>query len=70
MRAIAVIGAGKIGKTIAELLRASGDFHVTVADRDAAQLAEIEAGNAIATSPIDISDAGALDACWPASSRC
>ena len=62
MRTIAVIGAGKIGKTIAELLHATGDYQVTVADRDAAQLAGIAAGTAIATTAIDIADAGALDA--------
>ena len=38
MKKIVVVGAGKIGSTIAEMLADTGDYHVTVVDRAAAQL--------------------------------
>jgi saccharopine dehydrogenase-like NADP-dependent oxidoreductase len=62
MRDVVVIGAGKIGSTIASLLADSGDYHVTVADRSDEQLQQIETGAAIATAQIDIADATALAA--------
>ncbi|MCM2503457.1 saccharopine dehydrogenase NADP-binding domain-containing protein [Aureimonas altamirensis] len=40
MRDIVVIGAGKIGSAIAAMLAETGDYRVTVADRDAAAAAE------------------------------
>lgn len=61
MRNIVVVGAGKIGSTIARLLAHSGDYHVTLADRSAAQLAEMESHPAIAVTEIDIADAAAMD---------
>jgi saccharopine dehydrogenase-like NADP-dependent oxidoreductase len=39
---IALLGAGHIGQTIARLLAASGDYAVTVFDRDAAALARMD----------------------------
>ncbi|CAN7316765.1 saccharopine dehydrogenase C-terminal domain-containing protein [Pararhizobium sp. LjRoot238] len=60
MKNIVVIGAGKIGSTIARLLAHSGDYHVTLADRSAEQLAMIETHDAIATAEIDIADSDAL----------
>lgn len=60
MKEIVVVGAGKIGATIAHLLVQSGDYHVTVIDRSAAQLAEIETGPALATQALDIADEAAL----------
>ena len=42
MKRIAIVGAGKIGQTIADMLGSSGDYRaVTVADRSEAQLAGI-----------------------------
>ena len=38
-----LLGAGKIGETIAHLLHASGDYALTVADQDATRLARIAA---------------------------
>src|ERR1700722_3253033 len=38
MKDIVVVGAGKIGSMIAELLGGSGDYKVTVVDRSQAQL--------------------------------
>jgi saccharopine dehydrogenase-like NADP-dependent oxidoreductase len=60
MKNIVVIGAGKIGSTIARLLAHSGDYHVTLADRSAEQLSQIEKHDAIVTAEIDISDAAAM----------
>ena len=60
MKNIVVIGAGKIGSTIARLLAHSGDYHVTLADRSAEQLAMIETHDLIATTEVDIADGDAL----------
>src|SRR4051794_983299 len=62
MNEIAVIGAGKIGSTVARLLSHSGDYQVVVADRSAAQLSEIEPHRAVKTIAIDIADGEALRA--------
>ena len=62
MKKIVVIGAGKIGSTITQLLSRSGDYEVVVADRSAAQLADIEAHAAVKTAEIDIADRDALRA--------
>ena len=43
MTPLILLGAGKIGETIAHLLQRSGDFALTVADQDAARLAPIAA---------------------------
>lgn len=60
MKDVVVIGAGKIGSTIADLLGASGDYRVTVADRSELQLRGIRTGAAVATRLVDITDAAAL----------
>src|SRR3954462_9127988 len=59
MHSILVVGAGKIGATIADMLKETGDYAVTVADRSAAALAAC-AGGGIETLELDISDAVAL----------
>ena len=43
---ILLLGAGNIGQTIASLLSGSGDYTVTVADRDARALARLTAAHA------------------------
>jgi saccharopine dehydrogenase-like NADP-dependent oxidoreductase len=60
MKHIVVIGAGKIGSTIARLLAHSGDYRVTVADRSGEQLAAVERHEAVSTAVVDIADAQAL----------
>jgi len=60
MKKIAVIGAGKIGSTVAELLAGSGDYRVTIADRDASRLTGRSAG--IERRALDIGNADALAA--------
>ncbi|RNJ41843.1 saccharopine dehydrogenase [Mesorhizobium erdmanii] len=62
MKDVVVIGSGKIGSTIARLLADTGDYHVTVVDRSADQLAEIESGPALSTAILDITDEAALSA--------
>ncbi|MEN5083309.1 saccharopine dehydrogenase family protein [Bosea sp. TWI1241] len=57
---VVVIGAGKIGTTIAELLAGTGDYRVTIADADARQLAAIATSQTVATRRIDIADGAAL----------
>lgn len=60
MRDIVVVGAGKIGATIADMLGSSGDYRVTVADRSEAQLAAIRKSAAVSTAVLDIADGEAL----------
>lgn len=60
MKNIVVVGAGKIGSTIAQLLAHSGDYHITVVDRSSEQLDQVGKHPSIATSEIDISDKAAM----------
>ncbi|THD71124.1 saccharopine dehydrogenase family protein [Phenylobacterium sp.] len=53
MRKIAVVGAGKIGSTIASLLVGSGDYEVLLIDQSPAALAEAEGGARTLTMAID-----------------
>ncbi|MGN6142862.1 MAG: saccharopine dehydrogenase NADP-binding domain-containing protein, partial [Mesorhizobium sp.] len=62
MKDIVVVGAGKIGSTIADMLAATGDYRVTIVDRSAAQLAALEVPAAVERHEIDIEAAGALEA--------
>ncbi len=57
---VVVVGSGKIGSTIARLLVDTGDYRVTIVDRSAEHLAEIETGPAISTVCLDIADEVAL----------
>lgn len=61
---IALLGAGHIGQTIARLLATSGDYTVTVIDRDAAALARVAAampaGTPLHTAVVDTEDPRAL----------
>jgi saccharopine dehydrogenase-like NADP-dependent oxidoreductase len=59
MKDIVLIGAGQIGETIASLLTSAG-YRLTVADRDAAQLARIPRGPRSATVELDVLDDAAL----------
>ena len=58
---IAVLGAGKIGAAIVELLASSGDYAVTVADKDQALLDALGRDD-MAREAFDLSDAGRLRA--------
>ncbi|NTF91186.1 saccharopine dehydrogenase family protein [Agrobacterium rhizogenes] len=62
MKNIVVIGAGKIGSTIARLFVHSGEYRVTVVDRSEEHLAQIETSTALSVAQVDITDASALTA--------
>lgn len=57
---IVVVGAGKIGATIADMLAGTGDYKVTVVDRSAEQLKALETANAVLVERLDIEDSAAL----------
>jgi saccharopine dehydrogenase-like NADP-dependent oxidoreductase len=61
---VLILGAGKIGQVVADLLAGSGDYTVTLADRDAAALealaAQGHAGAAARRLVLDMGDAQAL----------
>jgi saccharopine dehydrogenase-like NADP-dependent oxidoreductase len=60
MKKITIVGAGKIGSMIAELLVASGDYAVSIVDRSAQQLDRLETGAPVTKIATDISDAARL----------
>ncbi len=60
MRDIAVIGAGKIGSAIAELLAMTGDYAVTLIDRDQDALDRLEIGGNVTRLALDIADSDEL----------
>jgi saccharopine dehydrogenase-like NADP-dependent oxidoreductase len=62
MKKIVVVGAGKIGSTIAALLGASQDYAVTVVDASQAALASIKAGPGVQAKVLDVTDPVALRA--------
>lgn len=64
---ILILGAGKVGAAIADMLASSGDYRVTLSDVDEVTLARLDAGSGIgtpgiATSVIDVADRAALAA--------
>ncbi|HWJ88811.1 MAG TPA: saccharopine dehydrogenase C-terminal domain-containing protein [Pelagibacterium sp.] len=62
MKQIVVVGAGRIGATIADLLSQSGAYAVTVVDRSAEALAALDAGPSVRTEQCEVSAPGALEA--------
>jgi saccharopine dehydrogenase-like NADP-dependent oxidoreductase len=60
MKDIVIVGAGKIGSMIAELLRGSGDYSVTVVDRSQHQLDRLETAGPIGKIAADITQSGTL----------
>ncbi|MEJ6785115.1 saccharopine dehydrogenase family protein [Aminobacter sp. Piv2-1] len=62
MKQIVVVGAGKIGSTIADMLAETGDYKVTVVDRSQAALDALEVSGNVETRQVEIAEAGALDA--------
>jgi len=61
MHRVLVLGAGKIGRTIAALLAATEEYDVTLADRDEAALKPVRQRVRARTLALDASDAGALE---------
>src|SRR5277367_292937 len=60
MKDVVVVGAGKIGSMIAELLGGSGDYSVTIIDRSQHQLDRLEIAAPITKIVADITQADAL----------
>src|SRR5690606_35955690 len=56
-----VVGAGKIGSTIADMLATTGDYRVIVVDRSASQLASLEVPAEVERREIDIEAPGVLE---------
>lgn len=61
MKEIIVVGAGKIGATIGDMLAGTGDYNVTVLDRSAAQIDGLEVANLVSTQVLDIQAPGTLE---------
>jgi saccharopine dehydrogenase-like NADP-dependent oxidoreductase len=61
MKEIVIVGAGKIGGTIANLLANTGDYRVTVVDRAQAQLDALDVSPLVVTRRIEIAEEGALE---------
>ena len=57
MRKIAVVGAGKIGSTVVDLLVGTGDYEALVIDRSDAALAGVTRGERVSTVAITVDDA-------------
>lgn len=59
---IVIVGAGKIGATIADMLAGSGEYAVVIVDRSAEQIAALDTTEPVETLIADVGEAGALDA--------
>ena len=59
MKNIMLVGGGKIGIAIAALLSGTGDYTVTVVDRDAASLSRMPSRNVV-TRVVEIADAASF----------
>jgi saccharopine dehydrogenase-like NADP-dependent oxidoreductase len=64
MREVVLLGAGKIGRMIAALLSATGDYDVLVCDVDEQRLRRVGARKRITTRVIDVAERPALDAAF------
>ena len=60
MKDVLLVGGGKIGAMITELLADSGDYRVTVADHSAAALAKVATRNHVETLELDVTNEEAL----------
>jgi saccharopine dehydrogenase-like NADP-dependent oxidoreductase len=60
MKDVVVIGAGKIGATVAGLLASTGEYQVTMADRSPEALDRLERDERIRVAAVDARDGGKL----------
>ena len=60
MKDVVVIGAGKIGATVAGLLAQTGDYQVTLADRSAEVLARLDRDKRVRIAAADAQDSSKL----------
>lgn len=56
MKDVIVIGAGKIGSTIATMLAATGDYQITLADRSSEILGRLDRDERIRCVTADVED--------------
>lgn len=56
MKDVVIVGAGKIGSTIAGMLVAAGDYRVTVADRSREQLDRLDVPGDVERAAVDVED--------------
>lgn len=61
MKNITVMGAGNIGSAIADMLQKTGDYAVTLVDRDEARLKEVAKESGVQWKAVDVTDAASLD---------
>ncbi len=61
MKNVLLLGSGKIGAIITELLSACDDYHVTVADLDKSNLERLTPHKNLSTLVLDVTDRQALD---------
>ena len=61
MKEIVVIGAGRIGATIADMASQSGDYSVTVVDRSAEALAALDTDAKVKTARCEVAEPGELE---------
>ena len=62
MKDIVVLGAGKIGSTVAGMLAATGDYRVTLTDKSQEQVDRLTPNAGVIPFPLDVEDAAALRA--------
>jgi saccharopine dehydrogenase-like NADP-dependent oxidoreductase len=62
MKKIAIVGAGKIGQMIADLLGHCGDYEVAMIDKSAAQFEKLQLGAKVERIALDVGDVGAVTA--------
>jgi len=60
MTHIALVGSGKIGSTICELLLGSGDYDVTLLDTSEEDLARVADADRLSKQRLDVTDTRAL----------
>lgn len=60
MKQVLLLGSGKIGAIITELLTSCGDYHVTVADMSESSLSRLGSHENLSTLKLDVTDGAAL----------
>ena len=70
MKEVVVIGAGKIGATIASLLTSTNDSQVILADRSTEALGRFDREERVRIAPTDVEDSSKLLICSMADLLC
>jgi saccharopine dehydrogenase-like NADP-dependent oxidoreductase len=60
MQRIAIVGAGKIGQMIADMLGSSGDYQIAIIDKSQQQLDKVQVGVDVERIAIDVGDVQAV----------